>query len=181
MYRSVIILLVIASAFFAYAIPWPVGVSTAGQDSSWTIMASYGSFHDSWELCTNPNEHVNFHFGIDIPDYSLFSGPQGPQTPGYTYGLNSGVMKEGRFYHIPRERLFPGVDELRGRREGHRGPGSRHGETEGGPVSEEFRRVPVFTTVSGLGCRVPPCSRRLLKTRICKEVHHGGMQKVFLR
>jgi len=39
---------------------------------------------------------------------------QGPQTPGCTYGLNSGVMKEGRFYHIPRERLFPGVDETSG-------------------------------------------------------------------
>ncbi|MBD3278874.1 MAG: hypothetical protein GF388_11295 [Candidatus Aegiribacteria sp.] len=57
-----------------FATPWPVGVTPAGQDSSWTIMTSYGTFHFDWEDVSNPVSFANFHFGIDIPDYPGFAG-----------------------------------------------------------------------------------------------------------
>ena len=70
------IVAILASTYFfsVSATPWPVGVTPDGQDSSWTIMTSYGTFHFDWEEVTNYDSSGNFHFGIDIPDYPGFVG-----------------------------------------------------------------------------------------------------------
>jgi len=75
--RNTIIITLFAAIFLTVsAIPWPVGVTPGGQDSSWTIMTSYGNYHGGsggWEGCTNPAEYANFHFGVDIEDYPNFA------------------------------------------------------------------------------------------------------------
>jgi hypothetical protein len=76
--RSTIIITLLSSLLFtASAIPWPVGVTPAGQDSSWSIYQSYGNFHGtgSWEGCTDTTLFANFHFGVDIKDYANFGPP----------------------------------------------------------------------------------------------------------
>jgi|GEM_PF-4479038 len=46
-------------------IPWPVGTTLSGQDSSRTLFSSYGTHHIGWDQVPAASG-VNFHFGIDI-------------------------------------------------------------------------------------------------------------------
>jgi len=46
-------------------IPWPVGTTLDGQDSSRTLFSSYGTHHIGWDQVPDTSG-VNFHFGIDI-------------------------------------------------------------------------------------------------------------------
>ena len=46
-------------------IPWPVGTTPSGQDSSRTLFSSYGTHHIGWSQVPDPFG-INFHFGIDI-------------------------------------------------------------------------------------------------------------------